>query len=93
MRRCLLKVEDRFLIAGRGVIVVPGITPSDEERFQVGDPILLCRPDGTTLDWQIGGIRILHRPVPQPDFPILLTGLTKDDIPIGTEIWSVDAAK
>jgi hypothetical protein len=35
---------------------VPGIFPEGEERFRVGDPILLERSDGRCLAWKIGSI-------------------------------------
>jgi len=93
MDRRLFIVEDTFLIAGRGLIAVPGIIPEGEERFRVGDPILLRRPDGSTLRWKIGGIEILHTPTPKPEIPILLLGLTKEDVPVGTAIWSLQKAE
>jgi hypothetical protein len=49
MARRLFVVEDTFLIQGRGLVPVPGIIPQGEERFTVGDSILLLRPDGSCL--------------------------------------------
>ena len=96
MGRRLFSVEDRFMIRGRGLIVVPGIVPRPGERFRKGDPIQLKRPDGSTLDWTIGGLDMAitnRKPYePSPEMPVLLVGLTKDDAPTGTEVWSVDPA-
>ena len=90
MARRLFVVEDTFLIEGRGLVSIPGITPVADENFRVGHQILLKRPNGTQLDWQIGGLEMLSPPPPNFGFAILLNGLTKDDVPIGTEVWSVD---
>jgi len=87
MARCLFKVEDTFLITGRGLVPIPGIVPVGEERFRAGDPILLKRPDGSELATAIGGLEMLD-PNPPPYVVIMLKGLTKEDVPIGTEIWS-----
>jgi hypothetical protein len=59
MARRLFIVEDTFMIKGRGLVPVPGIVPQGEERFCVGDPILLKRPDGSSLAWQIGGLELI----------------------------------
>jgi hypothetical protein len=91
--RHLFVVEDSFLIKGHGIVPVPGIIPQGEERFRVGDPILLRRPDGSTLKWQIGGLELALTAVPREDVAILLKGMRKEDVPIGTEVWSVDGSE
>jgi hypothetical protein len=90
MARRLCTVEDTFLIKGRGLLPVPGIAPQGEERFRIGDPILLKRPDGSSLSCQIGGLELICGGLPREDVVILLKGLDKEDVPVGTEIWSVD---
>jgi hypothetical protein len=90
MSRKLFTVEDTFLIQGRGLVLVPGIVPQGDERFRVGDPVLLKRPDGSTLTWKIGGLEIISGARRSGDVPILLVGLDKKDLPIGTEVWSGD---
>ncbi len=92
MARCLFVVEDAFFIKGRGVVPLPGLVPQGEERFRVGDPIAIVRPDGTRLEWTIGGFEMIHRApsTPRNDVPILLRGLNKEDVPVGSEVWSVD---
>ncbi len=90
MARRLLTVEDTFLISGRGLVPVPGLIPEDDELFRVGDPILLKRPDGSSFQWNIGGLEILSGVQRRHDLVILLKGLDKEDVPVGSEIWSVD---
>ena len=90
MARCLFTVVDTFLIRGRGLVPVPGIIPVGDERFRVGDPLLMKRPDGTTLRTVIGRLEHLH-PNPRHDVVVLLEELGKEDVPIGTEVWSVDS--
>jgi hypothetical protein len=94
MARCLFIVEDSFFIPGRGLVPVPGIQRRGEERFRVGDPLLLKRPDGSCLEWKIGGIEMISCSPPRPkdEVVILLRGLTKDDVPIQTQVWSVESS-
>jgi hypothetical protein len=92
MARCLFIVEDTFSIKGRGLVPVPGILCQGEERFRVGDPLLLKRPDGSCLEWKIGAIELISCSPPRPkhEVVIVLHGLSKDDVPIQTQVWSVD---
>jgi hypothetical protein len=91
MARRLFTVSDTFLIRGRGLVPVPGL-PISEERFRAGDPLLLKRPDGTELRTTIGSLEILD-PNPTNQVVVLLKELVKEDVPIGTEVWSVDGEK
>jgi hypothetical protein len=90
MARRLFVVEDRFVVPGRGLVLVPGIIPEGDERFRVGDRITLRPPDGTSRDKRIGGLELLD-PNPRRDVVIMLIGLAKEDVPVGTEVWSFDA--
>jgi len=89
MGRPLISVEETFLIRGRGLVLAPGIAPQTEERFAVGDPIMIKRPDGSHLCWTIGGIDMISGTRLRPnDVVILLKGLGKEDVPTGSEVWS-----
>lgn len=94
MARCLFVVENTFFIRGRGLVPFPGIVPQGDERFYIGDPISLRRPDGSCLDWAISGIEMINCTPPRRhnEVVIVLHGLSKDDVPIGTEVWSIDPA-
>lgn len=91
MARKLLTVEDSFEIRHRGLILVPGIVPEGDERFKIGEPIILKKPDGSSIETKIGGLEIFTTPPRHlDDFGIMIMGMAKGDIPIGTEVWSVD---
>lgn len=90
MSRRLIVVEETFYIKGRGLVPLPGIVPQGDERFHVGDPLLLKRPDGSCLESAIFGIEMIHGTAPRPkgEVVVLLKDLTREDVPIGCEIWS-----
>ncbi len=90
MARRLFTVKDTFMIRGRGLMPVPGVVPQGDEVFRIGDPILLVRPDETTLAWRIGGLGLISGPRAHHDVVLLLVGLEKEAVPVGTEVWSVD---
>jgi translation elongation factor EF-Tu-like GTPase len=88
MAKLLSVVEDVFQISGRGsVVVVPGIPRKGDWHVKIGDPLTLRLPNATEASTVVRGIEMASPP--HPDFiPILLgLGLTKNDVPIGTEIW------
>jgi translation elongation factor EF-Tu-like GTPase len=88
MPKLLSVVEDVFQISGRGsVVVVPGIPREGDWHIKTGDPLTLKRPDGTAASTVVRGIEMASPPHPH-FIPILLgLRLTKDDVPIGTELW------
>src|SRR5687767_463766 len=94
MARRLFNVADLFTIRGRGIVLLPGIVPINDERFGPGDPLLLKRPDGTELKARIKWLEWRGKWVGEPPNPrpysVLLEGLTAEDVPQGTEVWSVD---
>ena len=90
MGRRFLLVEDSFLIKGRGLVVLPGLAPQGDERFRVGDPITLKRPTARISVGRSAGSRS-PRVLLQMRLLMLLKGLSREDVPIGTEVWSVDA--
>jgi hypothetical protein len=55
----------------------------------MGDPLELRLPDGTVRGTSLAGFDaglLLNR---DPKMPVLLKGLSKEDVPVGTEVWSV----
>jgi hypothetical protein len=85
--RKLLTVEDTFRIEGRGVIVTPKI-PVDGYRGPLSCTVCLRRPDGTERNASAAfDIPFVHPPPPAPYYVCFLVSLTKEDVPVGTEIW------
>lgn len=90
MARCLLTVKEAFEIEGRDLLLVPGIVPQEIELFSAGDPILLKYPDGRTVNTVISELELIH-PNPRNEVVVMmLKSLKKHDVPVGTEIWSID---
>jgi hypothetical protein len=86
--RRLFTVTHTFTVAGRGLVLVPGLIPIGEECFKAGDPILLRFPNGRETMTRIGSLEV---PLPNPrnEVLVMLTQTVKDDVPVGTEAWSV----
>lgn len=90
MARLLLTVSQTFTVPGRGVTLIPELSPIGDEIFKVGDPLRLKRPDGTEDIVRIDGFefaKVLNAPC---QLLVHLSGKRKEDVPIGTEVWSVD---
>lgn len=93
--KLLTTVEDLFLITGRGLVVVPGPL-----RSEVADganvPVELRLPNGKVLYAHASLQHFFQSPPPPPDIAkqwgCILWGVTKEQIPIGTEIWSRNVA-
>lgn len=84
--RCLFRVSFAFLIKGRGIVLEPGITPAEGEKFRVGDTLRLVRPNGSSEIVSIAGFELFSGEAA----PILLKeSLTKEQVPVGTEVWSI----
>jgi len=86
MAKLLFTVTDHFDVQGLGVVVAPGIGP--EERLLRGDPLDIRRPDGSSLRTHVAGLESLAQRA-LGTTPILFP-LTKADLPLGAEVWSVD---
>ena len=77
-------VEDVFHIDRRGCVIVPGLLLHDSPYVRIGDPAILRRPDGTTIQTCIAGLEMLS-PSNRDCMPVLLPDdVGKSDIPIGT---------
>ena len=86
----LLKVEDTFLIEGRGLVVVPG--PAIEDVRGSGDISVELRcPDGTRLVALLNLSPVFQTPPPLVHrWACIFRTLRKEDVPVGTEIWCDD---
>jgi hypothetical protein len=80
----LFKVEDRFVISDKGLVLTPGL--GNKVKFvESGSKIRLIRPDKSEVMTSIKGISFEGN----HDILIPLT-ITKDEVPIGTEVWTID---
>jgi len=81
----LLTVEDTFFIEGRGVMVLPMITDySGPTSFSA----VLRKPSGEQTAAQ-AHLDILRLNPPREPYPFICSfaGMSKQDVPIGTEVW------
>jgi hypothetical protein len=87
----LSKVEDSFLIFGRGCVVVAAPSRSHlKGRLHVRDSIQLRIPDGRVLDTFVAGFEMVCGPVARDNLIFLLPEtISKRDVPTGTEIWLI----
>jgi len=78
----LFKVENQFVITGRGLILKPGL--GDNLKYvTTGAKIKLIRPDKSEVITTIKGITF------EGNHDILISSVfSKTDIPIGTEVWT-----
>jgi hypothetical protein len=86
-------VADVFLIEGRGCVLVPGLpTEPESPVVKTGARIQLRTPAGRVIDTTIKAIEMItYRKRPEKICcPILLPkDITKDDVPIGTDVYLV----
>jgi hypothetical protein len=80
----LFKVERQFVITDRGLVLAPGL--GDKVKLvTTGAKIKLVRPDQSELHTTIKGITF------EGNHDILVSSeFTKDDIPVGTEVWMTE---
>lgn len=82
----LFTVTNVYDVAGRYIIPTPGV-PVSIRGIEKGLPIELRRPDGTTLRTVIASVLMIDPYDPKRPTQISLQGITKQDVPVGTEIW------
>ena len=87
--RLLFTVTETFTVSGRGVVLLPELTFVGEEKFSVGEPLRLRRPDGAEEVVPIGGLEFLKY-YGKCQGAIMLSGKGKEDVPVGTEVWAVE---
>jgi len=85
----LSEVEDTFTVTGRGCVIIPAVPrPDCNFRLRAKDPIQLRTPDGRVIDTCIASIELVCGPAVKCRMVFLLPhGITKTDVPKGTEIW------
>lgn len=93
MATFISRTEDVFELSGRGCVVVPGVPFAfSSANLKAGDRITLKRPDGSEIQTILRGFEIGSRH-PSRCIPVLLgKEVSKQMVPIGTELWTLDKA-
>ena len=87
MAECLLRVEDAFVAKGAGVVVMPRFTTASAPKGKFTVQLRLA--DGTRRE-VTAEVDVAHMRGPLPPFAMYrLHGVTPEELPAGTEIWSV----
>ncbi|AKU94513.1 hypothetical protein AKJ09_01177 [Labilithrix luteola] len=87
MAERLLVVEEAFVARGRGVLLMPRFTTSAGQSGALR--VQLRRPDGSSLETS-ATVEVSHmRGALDPWAMYRLTELTPEDVPAGTELWSL----
>jgi hypothetical protein len=83
-----LTVVDTFETTSRGVVVVPG--PLENEYSGPREmAVRLVLPNGEEQEALLTPEHVFQTPPPSEHrYACLLKGLTKADVPIGTEVWT-----
>jgi hypothetical protein len=71
-----------------GVALFPGLVmPELPREVRSGDKLELRRPNGTRFSTVIAGIEHAKRADRSSAYPVRLASLSKEDVPLGTEVW------
>ena len=98
MARKLITVDDSFYIEGHGLCLTPVLVPQDDEIFRRGDLIDIKIPNYQVTRTSIQIIQTtitdLDLPTPNPKHGWIImipASFRKEDVPVGSEVWSVDS--
>jgi hypothetical protein len=89
----MFDVAETFDIAGRGLVIATNKTFAtlDDVVVRIGDSIAIRRSAADDLLTSVVGIEHCDPWTPERIFAFLVPdGITKSDVPIGSQIWSVD---
>ena len=87
MAELLLTVSDAFVAKGPGVVVMPRFTTASAPKGKFA--VELRFTDGTRRE-VTAEVDVAHMRGPLPPFAMYrLHGVVPEDVPAGTEIWSV----
>jgi hypothetical protein len=91
MSEAFLIVEHVLAVTGRGLIVVPGFLQNEytgPRQF----PVTLRTPEGIERSATLTLEHMFQSPPPKEDrWVCFLSGVTKADIPIGTEVRAIES--
>ena len=86
----LLKIEDTFLIHGRGLIVAPALPLPTSGSFRPRqDKVIVYRPDGTEVElearFQLEHFHLVDGGT-QLSIIVIFPNSSQDDVPAGSEV-------
>jgi len=91
--RHLITVQDTFQITGRGLVVVPGPLREDVAGTE-NLPVELRKPSGERVLARLALTHTHQSPPAPPEiarrWTSILRGVSKADVPCGTEVWKFD---
>lgn len=92
MKRFLFRVEETFDITGRGLVLTTNIP--EKTALPKSAMISLVRPNGSILEAEalfgipfISFSNVEDRKNYIPAYECMLQNISKEEIPIGTEVW------
>ncbi|MFG0265770.1 MAG: hypothetical protein ACF8AM_11575 [Rhodopirellula sp. JB055] len=89
----MFDVAETFDISGRGLVIATNKTFATlgDVVVRIGDPITIRRDSADDLATSVVGIEHCDPWSPERIFAFLVPqGISKSDVPIGSQIWSVD---
>lgn len=86
-------VEDTFQVTGRGLIIAPGF-PVDQYRLEANQRVRVVPAIGNPFECAAHfQIPFQTPPASIPSFLCALLGVTKQEVPIGSQIWLLDQSE
>lgn len=73
-------------------VVVRSDVPEDGADYRNGDVLELRKPDGTCLQAHSEGV-FYDPPASERALSVAFKGLKKEDVPIGSQVWLVNAER
>ncbi len=83
----LLRVEDRFMLTNRGLVLAPDL-PLPHGKQSPVLAVIVERPDGTRLSTE-AELRLDHFRPGGYKLIVYLPALEKADVPVGSRVWKV----
>ena len=79
MSAFLFTVTETIVVPGLGIVLLPELKPVGTEKFNVGDPLRLRRPNGREDSVRIGGLEFLQPLDGKCQLVVMLSGMKKVD--------------
>jgi hypothetical protein len=85
---CPFTIEKTYYLSNRGIGLFPGVIIQKSDCIRPGETILLKKSDGTKIESKIYATENLD-PTPKGEVLIWCKYLNEEDVPKGTEVWSI----